>query len=287
MTLYGFEVSEEASNSYDSTNRFTLIEDETSSIKLSYTLDLHNNQHREISLQSDQPFKKIKKKQTIKFIVKDVVTFTWIVGEKKVYYVLNKLGSKELLKYWFYHTLSPLLLTFENTYFFLHAGGVEIDEKAILFVADSFGGKSTLTDFFIKKGHLMISDDKIGTYEENGKIISVPSYPYHRPYRKVEDLGKELENFASKKREIYTIFNLVKSDQESEIKITKAIGIEKFKVLKYATDIDLSVHQELQFKSIGNIANKVKVYDITIPWKIERQEEVYQAIISFIKMKDK
>ena len=35
----------------------------------------------------------------------------------------------------------------------------------------------------------MISDDKVATFIKEELIYAVPSYPYHRPYRKVEDLG--------------------------------------------------------------------------------------------------
>ena len=137
--------------------------------------------------------------------------------------------------------------------------------------------------FFMKKGHGMISDDKIATYEKNGKIYSIPSYPYHRPYRKMEDLGLFVENFVSESKAINCIFNLVKSDSSSDIIINEIFGIEKFKVLRYSTDIDLPIHRESRFKSLTNIANKVQIFNITIPWDMDRLEEVYQSIIKFTK----
>ena len=171
----------------------------------------------------------------------------------------------------------------ENTYYFLHAGAVEIDSKPVLFVADSFGGKSTMTDFFIKKGHTMISDDKVAVYEENKEILCVPSYPYHRPYRKVEDLGYPVENFAKGAKKMHAIFNLVKSDEKAEIIIEEVLGIEKFRILRFSTEIDFPINSKSKFEMLSKIANNVKLYNIKVPWDMNRLEEVYQTIVNFIK----
>ena len=113
------------------------------------------------------------------------------------------------------------LFTLENKYYFIHAGAVEIKGNPILFIANSFGGKSTLTDYFIKKNHTMISDDKVATFIKEELIYAVPSYPYHRPYRKVEDLGIFIENFSKENKPISKIYNLIKSDEKEEIFINE------------------------------------------------------------------
>ena len=185
--------------------------------------------------------------------------------------------------YWFSHTFLPIVFTMENIYYFLHAGAVEIDSKPVLFVADSFGGKSTMTDFFIKKGHTMISDDKVAVYEENKEILCVPSYPYHRPYRKVEDLGYPVENFSKGAKKMHAIFNLVKSDEKAEIIIEEVLGIEKFRILRFSTEIDFPINSKSKFEMLSKIANNVKLYNIKVPWDMNRLEEVYQTIVNFIK----
>ena len=129
----------------------------------------------------------------------------------------------------------------------------------------------------------MISDDKVATYIENEKVYSVPSYSYHRPYRKVEDLGCFVNNFAKENKPISKIYNLVKSDKNDTISISEISGIEKFIALRYATDIDLQVNKKSRFEILSKIANKVKVYNIKIPWDLDRLEEVYQAIIKHNK----
>lgn len=244
-----------------------------------YILYLNNNQYREVSITSNKSFKNLQENQNIYFHIKDVISFYVKLKTNKIYFKYHKYGTDELLKYWLYHTFLPILLTIENEYYYIHAGAVELEGKPILFIANSFGGKSTLTDFFIKKNHTMISDDKVATYIENDQVFGVPSYPYHRPYRKVEDLGIFIENFAKENKPISKIYNLIKSEKDEKIAINEITGIKKFMALRYATDIDLQVNKESRFDMLSNIANKVKVYDITIPWDLDRLEEVYQTII--------
>jgi hypothetical protein len=61
------------------------------------------------------------------------------------------------------------------------------------------------------------------------------------------------------------------------------LGIKKFTALRYATDIDLQVNKKSRFEILSKIANSIKVYDISIPWDLDRLEEVYQAIIKHNK----
>lgn len=282
MKLFNYSLLHKPTTLADA-NYYLLTEGDFPSVDLSHVLTLYNNQYREVQIKSDKPFDNIVKNQYFSFDVKDVVSFLFKIGTNSIIIKRRKKASDLLVEYWLYHTFLPILLTFENKYYFLHAGAVEIENKSVLFIADSFGGKSTLTDFFIKKGHTMISDDKVATFEKEEKIHAVPSYPYHRPYRKMEDLGIFVENFAKEIKPIHCIFNLIKSDEDSDINIEKISGIDKFKALRHATDIDLPVHKQSRFKSLANIANKVDIYNITIPWDLDRLEEVYAKICIFIK----
>ena len=285
MLLYNYRISFENVDEQH-TKSILLEESKTLLVDISYIFYLTNNQNRRVSITSDKPFLDNQIDQTINFLVEDVVTFSVKKGENTIYYRIYKDGNFELVKYWLSHTFLPILFTIENIYYFLHAGAVEIDSKPVLFVADSFGGKSTMTDFFIKKGHTMISDDKVAVYEEDRNILAVPSYAYHRPYRKVEDLGYPVENFAKGPKVMHSIFHLIKADENAEIKIEEVFGVEKFRILRASTEVDLQINYKSRFEMLSKIANKVKLYNIHIPWDINRLDEVYQTIISFIK-KDK
>ena len=282
MFLYNYKVFFDGTYTKQKNTKL-LQESQDLEVDTSHLLYFQNNQNRRVAITSDKPFTDNQTEQTLNFHVEDVVTFSAQKNHDTIYYKVYKEGNDELVKYWFSHTFLPILFTFEDIYYFLHAGAVEINFKPVLFVADSFGGKSTMTDFFIKKGHTMISDDKVGVYEDDRGIISVPSYAYHRPYRKVEDLGYPVENFAKECRVMHAIFNLVKVEASESIKIEEVFGIEKFQILKFSTEIDLPINLKSRFGMLSKIANNVKLYNISIPWDLNRLEEVYLEIVNFIK----
>jgi hypothetical protein len=285
MLLYDYQIFFDKINHKQPKSK-VLKESKTLLVDNSHILLFSNNQNRRVAITSDKSFSDNQTNQSINFLVEDVVTFSVKKGEDTIYYKLYKEGTQSLAIYWFSHTFLPILFTMEDVYYFLHAGAVEIDSKSVLFVADSGGGKSTMTDFFIKKDHTMISDDKVAVYEDDRGVIAVPSYAYHRPYRKVEDLGYPVENFAKESKPMHVIFNLVKSDAKAQIIIEEVFGIEKFRILKFSTEIELHINSKSRFAMLSKIANNVKLYNIYIPWDMNRLEEVYEKIVNFIK-KDK
>jgi hypothetical protein len=143
---------------------------------------LYGAHGRDVVMCSDREFDDSEVGQPWCYEVKDVVTFYWVGGERTIYYDLGEKGNAHLLSFWFIHLLLPLYMTLENMYDFLHAGAVEVEGKPIFFIAPSMGGKSTMTDYFIKQGHTLISDDKVPTFIQDGKFMAVGSHPHHRPY---------------------------------------------------------------------------------------------------------
>ncbi len=177
----------------------------------------------------------------------------------------------------------PIYLTIENKYELIHAGGVEINKQAVLFIAPSFGGKSTLSNYFIQKQHAMLSDDRVALKEENETIMTVSSYPYHRPYRQTEDLGISVENFIKEKMPLHCIYVLQAVEAKHEINFVLLKGINKFKALQYNFDFNLPLNKANSFQLIAKIAAIVPVYKISIPWDLNRLEEVYQSICTHSK----
>lgn len=279
MQAFNYLITDKLS---DNKNILSLKENKSLSPDNSYILNFHNNQHRQIAITSNKSFSKISIKDEINFYVKDIVTFSSKLNTSFIEYKIEKKGNHNLVKYWLYHTFLPILFTAKNKYYFVHAGAVSIENKPILFVADSFGGKSTITNHFIKKGHTFISDDKVALFSKDNEIYCVSSYPYHRPYRKTEDLGIHITDIMQGEKEIACIFNLIKSESIAEIKIEKLNGIDKFKVLRYSSDIDLPVYKSNRFEFISKVANNIPIYNITIPWDLNRLDEVYEKIKYFL-----
>ena len=251
--------------------------------KLLHELTFFNNQGRDLSLFTDREFARTQKGQIWAFEVKNVMTFFWYSGTLKLEYIKHNNFTEELLEYWCLHIVLPVFFTVEETYDFLHAGAVEVDSRPILFVAESFGGKSTMTDFFMKQGHTVVSDDKVATYEKDGQFFSVPSHPHHRPYREMEDLGFFIENFATEPKPIHAVYELEKVDKDTDIRITELNGIEKFKTLRFSSEINLSFLKTERFTLLTNFTRQVPVFKISVPWDIERLSEVHDEICQHSK----
>lgn len=246
--------------------------------KLIYELTFFNNQGRDISLWTDREFIHTEKGQFWAFEVKNVLTFFWYGETLSIEYIKHDEFTENLLEYWCLHTVLPIFLTIEETFDFLHAGSVEVDGKPILFIADSFGGKSTMTDFFMKKGHPVISDDKVGTYEKNGHFFTVSSHPHHRPYRRMEDLGFYIDNFSIVSKPIHAIYELEKGNVDDEVIITELTGVKKFISLRYASELNLYFKKIKRFDYLMQLGKKVPVFKVNVPWEINRLSEVHKAI---------
>jgi hypothetical protein len=211
--------------------------------------------------------------------IQDVLTLIWDAENRKINYIKGKYYTPERLRFWVYHTFFPLVLELQRMYRILHVGAVEIKGKPVLFSAFSFGGKSTLTDYFIKKGHRMLSDDSIAIDKRGDKYYAIASYPFHRPYREPETLGYTVKNFATEPKPLHAVYLLEKSEPNAEVKIVELKGIEKFKAFHYSTFIDFTFMKKERFDFFTEMAKHIPVYQVSIPWDLKKLEEVYQAII--------
>lgn len=215
--------------------------------------------------------------------IKNVVTLTWQPSDQKIIYSKGKHYTSQRLRFWVYHTFFPLVLELERKYRILHVGAVEIKGKPVLFSAFSFGGKSTLTDYFIQKGHTMLSDDSIAIDKRGDTYYAIASYPFHRPYRELETLGYLVENFATEPKPLHAVYLLEKCEPDSEVKIVALKGIEKFKAFHYSTFIDFSFMKQERFVFFTEMAKHVPAYTITVPWDLERLDEVYEQLVLSVR----
>ncbi|QOR62254.1 hypothetical protein ACM66Z_01915 [Sulfurovum sp. ST-21] len=243
-----------------------------------FHISFYSNQGRELKLLSDREFAPAVQNQRWAFDVKDVVTFVWYSGTLEVEYISHENFTEELLEYWCMHLMLPLFFTIEETYDFLHAGAVEVEEKSILFMANSFGGKSTLTDFFLKKGHTLISDDKVGIFKKQEGFLLVPSHPHHRPYRERETLGCFFANTLTGVKTIDIIYDLERTAADAPIEIIELNGVDKFRSLRFGSEINLYFLKEKRFMFLAHMAQYVSVFKIKIPWDMNRLSEVYETI---------
>lgn len=235
---------------------------------------------REAAYGANAPFSHCQKGCRWGVDIKEVMSLSWVCGESTITYMPKEKFTAELLQFWILHTILPLIFTLEERYTFLHVGSVEIEGAPVIFSADSFGGKSTLTDYFIQKGHPMLSDDSLGTYAENGEIMAVASYPFHRPYRETEALGYPVSRVMKGAKALTAVYLLEQSDPDAAVEIVEVKGIEKYKAFHYSTFVNLHFRKEKHFQSMNHLIKTLPLFKVSIPWKLERLDEVYRAIVT-------
>jgi len=229
---------------------------------------------------SFHPFEEEDEEFTWALEIKDVVTLIWDASDKKIIYVKEKNYTPQRLCFWIFHTFFPIVLELEHIYRILHVGSVEIEGKPVLFSAFSFGGKSTMTDYFIKQGHTMLSDDSLAIDKRGDAYYAIASYPFHRPYRELETLGYPVKKFATEPKPLHAVYLLEKSEPNAKVEITDVKGIEKFKAFHYSSFIDFSFMKQERFSFFTEMSKHVPVYKVKVPWNLERLEEVYKAIVA-------
>lgn len=211
--------------------------------------------------------------------IKDTMILVWDAKQRNILYVRKQAYTFQRLQFWVLHTFIPLILELERSYHLLHAGAVEIAGKAVLFSAFSYGGKSTLTDFFMQNGHAMLTDDSIAIEKRRDGYYATSSYPFHRPFRKIETLGYFVENFVTDPKPVGAVYLLEKSAPDAPVGVTEIKGIEKFKALHFSSFIDFAFMKQERFCFFTEMTKRVGVYKITVPWDTARLPEVYETVM--------
>ncbi len=225
------------------------------------------------------PFEKLTKDDDWGLEVKNVLSLVWDAGSRRILYGRGEEFTAERLRFWVYHTFFPIVLELRREYKMLHVGSVEVNGGPVFFSAPSFGGKSTMTDYFIRQGHTLYADDTLPVKIENGEYIAYPSFPYHRPYREPETLGYRVENFARQPAPIKALFDLHGVEPDAPVRIVEPKGIEKFKAFFYSGFIKFPFMKKERFDYFTKMAQCVPVYRVEVPWDKARLPEVYDAIV--------
>ena len=278
--VYGYHLafSNELQDDQSSNTLFINYSDSLDSSICSHTQIYQNNQDKNVTLATDRNFNKPNNAQTWLFKVENTIEFMWQTQSGKITYRFLEEATEDIFRFWLYHIVLPIYFSIAQIYKFLHAGAVEVEGKHILFMAPSHGGKSTLTDYFIQKGHPLITDDKMATFEKDGIYFAVPSHPYYRPFRTVEVLGHLCDNPATEVRPIHAIYILKKSESDADIVIRRLKGVEKFSRLHEGGEMNFSFFTSDYVTYLGGLANHVDVFEISVPHDLERLEEVYKII---------
>ncbi len=240
-----------------------------------YCFHTHN---RDVYLYSDREIKQNETGQVWQYEVSGIVSFYWVSGEKNIYYKLEPFANTKHLSFWFIHMVLPFYLALEGKYHFLHAASVEVDEKSIVFIAPSMGGKSTMIDFFMSKGHMLITDDKLPVFRKNNKFMTINSYTYHRPHRELETLGTYVKDYCSDLKPIQAFYVLEKSHSSVNTTIEEINGFLKFQILSHCHLFPLASSKTGRLSYISQMLDMTKIFSVQIPWDLNRLEEIYEKI---------
>lgn len=256
--------------------------DARSDFRSSTRLDLTTSHGRKLSISTDLELAQSVPGQYWRFDVEKVAKFSWVGSSGTVVCERLAHGSDDLMAFWLIHIFLPLYFTLEGLYEIIHACAVEVDGKTILFTGPSHAGKSTLTDYFLKQGHVLVSDDKVATYCEDEVFFAVPSHPNNRPYRKFEDLGLRTDRFSPRSRPIDGIYALQAADPSCDVRIDEVRGHRKFAQLMPNYMFDFGYRHGERLDYLARMMVAVPVYRVWMPWGLDRLGEIHSAILDHV-----
>jgi hypothetical protein len=205
--------------------------------------------------------------------------FYWYHGTFDIYYEMIDVTQKEF-EFWFIHTFLSFFLSVEKHFVLLHGSAIEIDNKAVLFLAPYKSGKSTLTYYMsTKHNHKLITDDILATFMKSDKIIAVPSHPHSRPNRGFWELGYHIKEATNRFKSLSSIYILA-DDRSDTIHIQEIKGIEKFILAKKNSIIYTLPNIKLEHeKYFGQMLNTIPFFKINRPWGKRYIPQVYNTIL--------
>jgi hypothetical protein len=188
----------------------------------------------------------------------------------------------------------------------LHASGVVVNGKAILFCGKSGLGKSTLCAALYQKGYDFVTDNLAAIFiDEHGKPMVHPSYSHFRLW---EDSLKKLGEFSNdiiKMRDAVEKYNLILEDQlqegaiplhkiyhlnhrfENKITIEPMKGRQKADIIVNETFriklLNGLGRHEHYFNLLNQICSKTEVAKIYRPVDTFLLEELAQAILKDVE----
>jgi len=224
-------------------------------------------------------------------------SFELWLSSNRIQCQVSKEVSDDLLRYWILQQILPLFLLLKGSCEFLHGmavssfpvhggpGQLSSFSDCTAFLGQSHAGKSTLLNYYLSRGHALITDDHLALSREDYTKVW-PSIPFYRPYRAAEDLGLPAEAYSPDLvalRRIY-LLNPVAADADPQIKLLTGMDAitALFPSLHYSLHNvkmpDLFPLVEDRFRGLADIARRVPIARLYVPRSLERLPEVYDFI---------
>lgn len=247
--------------------------------ELPFAVDSQDDAVRAVSLTADGPPGSESSGQRWRFGVAGVVVLTWTTGSDIIEYQIEASCPQPLFTFWVVHVFFPLYLALQRGAAFLHAVAVEIEEKAIIFAAPSFGGKSTLGEYFLRRGHAMLADDKVAIRQEGGRFMAQPAHAFHRPHRELETLGRPIPNRVSRSLPVAAVYVLERGAADSTPVVERLVGAAAFQALLPHHLYAFNFFKQTRFEWLGQFLDHTSVFRLQRPWDLNLQHLSYSAIV--------
>ena len=227
-----------------------------------------------LSLYSDRPGVYSQAGRPWQCVVENIAKFSWEQGQRILYYQLLPGQSARRMAFWCVHIIIPMFLAFTRGTHFFHASSVVLNGGAVLFLAPSWGGKSSLARFALDNGARLLSDDKVALQLDAGSCLAVPSHPCIRPGREREELGAIAPVYSDDPARVRAIYTLRRDQGESDIGIVEQTGLNKIESLLRHRQYGFQMAQEDALQFVCQLADAVPLFTLRRPWGMEHMARV-------------
>ena len=183
----------------------------------------------------------------------------------------------ELLCYWLLRYMVPFYLAFEGPAVFFHGSAVKVGDGAVAFLAESFGGKSTLANYLQQQEHPLITDDDL-LVDGAGPFLAVPSIPFIRTSRRQEDLGVRVERFTDRPVSLRKIYILGLSDAPAAV--IPLSEIEGVAALLQQNRFRFLEKLAQRFRFCVRLASTIRISRLVMPRALSRLDEVHRTLLA-------
>lgn len=227
---------------------------------------------------TDRPFVEGVEPSAWMIEVEGALRFFWRVGEGEICFEYTGVADEQRLVFWFLHIVLPFRLTLEQHAAFLHASAVVVDARAVLFVAPTGTGKSTLARCFVDRGHALLSDDKLALRHSGGQYRAAPSHGRLRHYRAHEDLGEPVAQVADSPSPVAAVFALSRNDGIMTSSAQALTGARAFQVFHRHTLYAFTLPAETALHQAARLASRIPAFSFQLPDDRKALSGVYDSI---------
>ena len=247
-------------------------------IELRYGMVFQSCHGRQLSLHCEHPLDANCPGCIREFRVEDVVTFQWCSGSGEVQYACAETDEPTLLGFWFNHIFLPIYLALEEDFDFMHGSAVDIAGSAALFIAPSTGGKSTLAQYFVERGHALLADDKLCVRRHGRRWYGVPAHPHLRDWREFEVLGTPVEHYTDSALLLGAIYALEQAPPDDTVHIGEVSGFDRLEYLIPQHLYDFLPFRQRRLQRVAALAAGMPLLRLSRPWDLMRLDEVYRVV---------